>query len=110
VSLVLSPESRSLHNLWRMWHHRRMNPTTPPHRDTHDRVPTEMISHSVWLYDRFCLSYRDVEEWLFAGGIAVTDEAIRQWCRRFGQRYAHHGVSAHRLYGFGQIMALGRMA
>ena len=72
-----------------MWHHRRLNTTAPPHRDTHDRVPTEMISHGAWLYDRFCLSYRDVEEWLFAGGIAVTDETIRKWCRKVGQRYAN---------------------
>jgi putative transposase len=38
---------------------------------------------------RFCLSYRDVEEFLFARGIIVTYEAIRKWCRKFGQPYAN---------------------
>jgi putative transposase len=53
------------------------------------RFPAEIISHGVWLYYRFCLSYRDVEELLFARGIIVSYEAIRQWCRRFGQTYAN---------------------
>jgi putative transposase len=72
-----------------MWHNRRMNTTTPPNRYKHYRFPTETISHGVWLYDRFCLSYRDVEELLFARGIAVTYETIRKWCRKFGPRYAN---------------------
>ena len=38
---------------------------------------------------RFCLSYRDVEERLFARGVIVTYEAIRKWCRKFGQAYAN---------------------
>jgi putative transposase len=66
-----------------------MNTTTSPNRYKHYRFPTEIISHGVWLYYRFCLSYRDVEELLFARGITVTYEAIRQWCRKFGQRYAN---------------------
>jgi putative transposase len=37
----------------------------------------------------FCLSYRDVEELLFARGIIMTCEAIRKWCRQFGQQYAN---------------------
>jgi len=41
------------------------------------------------LYYRFCLSYRDVEELLFVRGILVTYEAIRKWCRKFGQAYAN---------------------
>ena len=59
-----------------------MNITTPPNRYKHYRFPTEIISHGVWLYYRFCLSYRDVEELLFARGITVTYEAIRKWCRK----------------------------
>ena len=49
-------------------------PTTPyqPHR-----LPAEIISHGVWLYFRCWLSYREVEELLFARGILVTYEAIR---------------------------------
>jgi putative transposase len=53
------------------------------------RFPTEIISHGVWLYFRFCLSYRDVEELLFVRGIIVSYEAIRKWCRKFGQQYAN---------------------
>src|SRR5919197_1408445 len=53
------------------------------------RFPVEIISHAVWLYFRFCLSYRDVEELLFARGVLVTYEAIRKWCRKFGQAYAN---------------------
>src|ERR687893_2127446 len=53
------------------------------------RFPAEIISHAVWLYFRFCLSYRDVEELLFARGVTVTYEAIRKWCRKFGQEYAN---------------------
>ena len=53
------------------------------------RVPVEIISHAVWLYFRFCLSFRDVEELLFERGVIVTYEAIRQWSRKFGQQYAN---------------------
>src|SRR5262245_55458843 len=53
------------------------------------RFPVEIISHAVWLYFRFCLSYRDVEELLFERGVVVTYEAIRKWCRKFGQEYAN---------------------
>jgi putative transposase len=53
------------------------------------RFPAEIISHGVWLYYRFCLSYRDVEELLFERGITVTYEVIRKWCRKFGHQYAN---------------------
>lgn len=52
------------------------------------RFPQEIISHAVWLYFRFNLSYRDVEELLAERGIVVTYETVRQWCRKFGQSYA----------------------
>jgi putative transposase len=60
---------------------------TNPHKN--HRFPAEIISHAVWLYFRFCLSYRDVEELLFARGIIVTYETIRKWCRKFGQDFAN---------------------
>ncbi len=53
------------------------------------RFPPDIIAHAIWLYFRFPLSYRDVEELLAARGIVVTYEAIRQWCRKFGQAYAN---------------------
>jgi putative transposase len=58
-------------------------------RYKHHRFPAEIISHGVWLYYRFCLSYRDVEELLFVRGMIVSYEAIRKWCRKFGQQYAN---------------------
>jgi len=48
----------------------------------------EIISHAVWLYHRFCLSFRDVEDLLAERGILVSYETIRQWCRKFGSEYA----------------------
>ncbi len=53
------------------------------------RFPAEIISHSVWLYHRFCLSLRDVEDLLAERGIEVSYESIRHWCARFGPEYAH---------------------
>ena len=52
------------------------------------RFPPEIIGHGVWLYHRFCLSFRDVEELLAKRGILVSYETIRQWCRKFGPEYA----------------------
>jgi putative transposase len=66
-----------------------MNTLASPNRYKHHRFPKEIISHGVWLYFRFCLSYRDVEELLFVRGVSVSYEAIRKWCRKFGQQYAH---------------------
>jgi len=43
----------------------------------------------VWLYFRFCLRYRDVEELMMVRGVFVTYEAIRQWCQKFGQTFAN---------------------
>jgi putative transposase len=54
----------------------------------HHRFPVEIISHAVWLYFRFCLSFRDVEELWLERGVGVTYEAIRQGCHKFGQQYA----------------------
>ena len=48
------------------------------------RFPPEIISHAVWLYHRFALSHRDVEELLAERGVQVSYEAIRLWCHRFG--------------------------
>jgi putative transposase len=53
------------------------------------RFPQDIISHAVWLYYRFSLSYRDVEELLAERGVVVTYETVRQWCLKFGQPYAN---------------------
>ncbi len=52
------------------------------------RFPPEIISHSVWMYHRFCFSLRDVEDLLAKRGVFVTYETIRLWCRKFGPEYA----------------------
>jgi putative transposase len=48
------------------------------------RFPPEIISHAVWLYHRLYLSFRDVEELPAQRGIAVSYEAVRLWCIKFG--------------------------
>ena len=52
------------------------------------RFPPEIIGHAVWLYHRFCLSFRDAEDLLAQRGVTVSYETIRQWCRIFGPAYA----------------------
>ena len=66
-----------------------MQRTTPSLPYKGFRFPQEIISHAVWLYFRFSLSYRDVEELLAERGIIVSYETIRQWSRKFGQTYAN---------------------
>ena len=66
-----------------------MQTTTPSASYKGHRFPQEIISHAVWLYFRFSLSYRDVEELLAKRGIVVLNETVRQWCFKFGQQDAH---------------------
>jgi putative transposase len=53
------------------------------------RYPVEIISHCVWLYFRFSLSFREVEELMLERGVVVSYESIRRWCLKFGQQYAN---------------------
>src|SRR5688500_3172065 len=53
------------------------------------RFPPEVISHVIWLYFRFPLSLRMVEEMLAARGIIVSHGTVRQWARKFGQAFAN---------------------
>jgi putative transposase len=53
------------------------------------RFPAEVINHAVWLYFRFPLSLRMVEELLAARGIIVSHETVRQWALKFGQAFAN---------------------
>ncbi len=52
------------------------------------RFPPEIISDTVWLYHRFTLSLRDIEDLLAERDVIVSYESIRQWCARFGLDYA----------------------
>ncbi|GGT76286.1 hypothetical protein GCM10010207_86450 [Streptomyces atratus] len=53
------------------------------------RYPVEIISYCVWLYHRFPLSFREVEELMLERGVAVSYETVRRWCLKFGQAYAN---------------------
>jgi putative transposase len=52
------------------------------------RFPSQIIAHAVWLYFRFPLSLRLVEEMLLERGIVVSFETIRRWALKFGADYA----------------------
>ena len=62
-------------------------PTQPSYAG--HRFPPEVIGHAVWLYFRFPLSLRMVEEMLAARGIAVSHETVRQWALKFGRGFAN---------------------
>jgi putative transposase len=51
------------------------------------RFPPEIIAHAVWLYFRFPLSLRLVEEMLLERGIVVSYETVRRWALKFGPDY-----------------------
>jgi putative transposase len=52
------------------------------------RFPKEIISHCIWLYFRFGVSFRDVEELMVARGVLLSYETVRRWCDKFGKSYA----------------------
>jgi len=54
------------------------------------RFPAEVIRYAVWLYFRFTLSFRDVEELLAERGIEVSNETIRAWTTKFGPQIAEN--------------------
>ena len=63
------------------------------------RFPPQIIQHAVWLYHRFNLSVRDIEDLLAERGILVTYESIRLWCIKFGPKYARRLRRKHLGYG-----------
>jgi putative transposase len=63
------------------------------------RFPPEIIQYAVWLYHRFSLSHRDIEDLLAQRGITVSYEAIRLWCNKFGSKYAQRLRRKHQGYG-----------
>ena len=63
------------------------------------RFPPDIISYAVWLYYRFNLSHRDVEDLLAERGITVSREAIRLWCIKFGAIYSRRLKRKHRGFG-----------
>ena len=63
------------------------------------RFPPEIIQYAVWLYYRYNLSHRDIEDLLAERGIIVSYESIRLWCNKFGPHYARRLKRKHRGYG-----------
>lgn len=63
---------------------------TTPISYKRDRFPPELIAHTVWLYVRFNLSLREVEEMLLERGVNVFYETIRRWMVKFGPRIARN--------------------
>ena len=63
------------------------------------RFPPDIIQYAVWLYFRFNLSHRDVEDFLAQRGIEVSRESIRFWCNKFGPMFARRLRRAHQGYG-----------
>ena len=51
------------------------------------RFPKEIISYCVWLYFRFGMSFRDVEELMASRGVLLSYETVRRWCDKFGQQF-----------------------
>ena len=63
------------------------------------RFPAEIIRFAVWLYYRFNVSHRDIEDLLAQRGIIVTHESIRLWCNKFGSKYSARLRKRHQGYG-----------
>ena len=63
------------------------------------RFPPDIISYAVWLYYRFNLSQRDIEDLLAERGITVSHKSIRLGCIKFGAKYARRLKRRHRGYG-----------
>src|ERR671927_1927 len=79
---------RSLARRWGAGYRAGMTPPREPSYAGH-RFPPEVIGHAVWLYFRFPLGLRMVEEMLAARGITVSHETVRQWGLKFGQAFAN---------------------
>lgn len=65
-----------------------MTETSLAHFRRH-RFPAQIIAHAVWLYFRFPLSLRDVEDLLAERGISVSFQTVSEWAAKFGLRFAH---------------------
>jgi putative transposase len=63
------------------------------------RFPSDIISYAVWLYYKFNLSHRDIEDLLAERGISVSYETIQLWCNKFGSKYANRLKRKRRGYG-----------
>ena len=72
---------------------------TPTSLYKRHRFPPEIIQYAVWLYNRFNLSHRDMEDLLAERGITVSRESIRLWCNKFGPQFVKRLKRRHQGYG-----------
>ena len=63
------------------------------------RFPSEIIQYAVWLYHRFNMSHRDIEDLLAERGIEVSYDSIRMWCNKFSPHYTRRLKRNHQGYG-----------
>ncbi len=73
--------------------------SAPNNQYKRHRFPPEIIQHAVWLYYRFNLSHRDIEDLLAVRGIDVRYESVRLWCNKFGPKYARRLKRRHQGFG-----------
>ena len=57
---------------------------------TRHRFPPDIIRHAIWLYERFTLSFRDVEDLLAERGLDISYETVRRWFLKFGAPIARN--------------------
>ncbi len=74
-----------------------MKNSTDPYK--RHRFLSDIIQYAAWLYYRFNLSHRDIEDLLAERGIEVSYESIRLWCNKFGPHYARRLKRRHRGFG-----------
>ena len=71
------------------------------------RFPQEIIQYAVWLYYKFNLSYRDIEDLLSERKIQVSYEEFRLWCNKIRLKYARNLRRKH--HGSGDTLYIGEM-
>jgi len=74
-----------------------MNRSTNPYK--RHRFPPDIIQYAVWLYHRFKLSHRDIEDLLAERGIEVSYESVRLWCNKFGTLFSKRLKRRHPGFG-----------
>ena len=89
--------ARVLTNYRRLSDNRRMKRTKSLYK--RHRFPPQIIQHAVWLYYRFNLSSRGIEDLLAERGIAVSYESVRLWCIKFGSKFAKRLKRRHKGHG-----------
>ena len=77
---------------------------------TRHRLPPDIIRHAVWLYARFTLSYRDVEDLLAERGLDISYETTRRWFPKFGAPIARYGTVRQTRPGLRRTRGRGRQA